>query len=309
MTKLSEKLHMAKHIDTITSKDGSVIKYVFEKTYTGTPYILEVTYIDRKDGRNIICVPTQSMCNMGCKFCHTTDYIGKIPVMNIDAQTLVSTTFYVMKDLRLINSDKVFLLSFMGCGEPLENMTNVLHTINDLSDREELGSDRRFAIATSIPRKNWLPLLDFADKLSNPDKVKLHFSMHYTTDEVRKKYMPKAMELDKALKILDLYKAITGSVIEVHYTLMDGINDTMNDLYRLGGLLKSRDFQVKLLYYNKREALDAEKSPENKVSAFKETLETYNISTTYYIPPGLDVGASCGQFLMDHYIKAESNKE
>lgn len=310
---------MAKHVDTIISKQDHVVKYVFEK-HDVTPFIFEISYINKRDDRNIFCVPTQSMCHMGCKFCHTTDYIGKIPLKPIDIQTLVSSTIFALKDLNLENSDKTFLMSFMGCGEPMENMASVYGTMQQIYGQRIFGKETKFAIATSLPRNNWIPLLEMAQHLANPvtkgyndqdivpidtKSIKLHFSLHYTTDEMRRKYMPKALEIEPALKILDTYQAITGGEVEIHYAMMNGINDTSEDLIRLYHMLKDRNFKVKLLHYNKREALEAEKSERNKISYFKTALESYNIPTTYYIPPGLDIGASCGQFLMDHYIKAK----
>lgn len=80
-------------------------------------------------------------------------------------------------------------------------------------------------------------------------------------------------------------------------------------IHYVSEMLKNRKFKVKLLHYNKREALKAEKSGKNVVETFKNGLEYYNIPTTYYIPPGLDIGASCGQFLLDRYIKANLKDE
>ena len=68
-----------KFLNKIYSKIDKVVKYVFEYN----KQIVELSYIDNGTGKDIICVPTHTMCNLGCKFCHTTDYIGKIPIVKI----------------------------------------------------------------------------------------------------------------------------------------------------------------------------------------------------------------------------------
>ena len=61
-------------IEIIKSEYDSTLKYIFK---TADNLIVEFSYIDKNDGKDIICVPSQTMCNLACKFCHTTDYIGK----------------------------------------------------------------------------------------------------------------------------------------------------------------------------------------------------------------------------------------
>lgn len=297
------------HIDTIISKEDNVIKYVFKETpedsHDMIPYIFEISYINRNDGRIILCIPTQSMCNLGCKFCHCTDYIGKIKVRNIPQHSMGRACCYVLNDLNYLDSNKTFLLSFMGCGEPLTDTSYIVNLIRSINGNSHFGAKHRFAIATSLPKHLWVSLMKLATLGKDfGDIVKLHFSMHYTTDKMRQEYMPHTLDLESSFKVLDMYKHFTGGEIEIHYALMEGINDTPEDLHRLREMLKYRDFKVKLLHYNKREALDAKKSTNNTVNTFKTVLESYNIPTTYYIPPGLDIGASCGQFLLDRYVNA-----
>jgi len=72
------------------------IKYIF---YTEDKLVIEFSYIDKDDGKDIICVPSQTMCNIGCKFCHTTDYIGKIKTRNLTKEEIVAGIDYMYQHM------------------------------------------------------------------------------------------------------------------------------------------------------------------------------------------------------------------
>lgn len=83
-------------IEKIYSKLDSTIKYVFK---TKDNLIIEFSYLNKNDGKDIICIPSQTMCNIGCKFCHTTDFIGKIKSRNLTLDEIYSNCEYILNDL------------------------------------------------------------------------------------------------------------------------------------------------------------------------------------------------------------------
>ena len=115
--------------------------------------------------------------------------------------------------------------------------------------------------------------------------------------------MPNSLSILPSLVALEYYKKITNNSVEIHYTLIDGVNDTEQDAIRLGEFLKYRGIPVKFLFYNEKPTIEFHASSKKKLNLFKKILGKYNIGYEYYIPPGLDVGASCGQFLMEYYLK------
>lgn len=110
---------------------------------------------------------------------------------------------------------------------------NSNHSIHTFNENTRVGAEQRFALATSLPKHCWNKLIDLSMLgKKHGDKLKVHFSLHYTTDEMRSQYMPHAMDIETSLKTLDLYQQVTGGEVEIHYALMDGINDTIDDSLR-----------------------------------------------------------------------------
>jgi 23S rRNA (adenine2503-C2)-methyltransferase len=286
-------------VDRVKSKFDNTIKYIFKTTDGGL--IVEFSYIDKDDGKDIICIPCQTMCNMACKFCHTTEYIGKIKCRNLTEVEMFEGVEFIYKERNL--GQKVLLVSLMGCGEPVCNVPNVIMAM--LAMKNHLPAPLvRFAIATSLPRKNWLDFFTLTKNIAEHQLlVKMHLSLHYTIDQIRHEWMPRGLDIIPALSAMDFYRKLTGNPVEIHYALISGVNDTEQDAILLMNFLKDRDFNIKFLFYNEKPTLNAKASPKDRLQVFRAYFDRCGIKHEYYVPPGLDVGASCGQFLMDYYVK------
>jgi 23S rRNA (adenine2503-C2)-methyltransferase len=194
---------------------------------------------------------------------------------------------------------KMLLVSYMGCGEPLLNWDNVISSMVRINNN---FSPCRFAIATLIPAAAWYHFFDSIHYIKDEKlDVKIHLSLHFTREDVRKGWMPAAMPIEASVAALEFYRKFTGQSVEVHYALIDDVNDGDEEAGELGELLQNRDIPVKFLQYNKRSSLNC--IPSSRVSDFMYIVGDYGVRCEYYIPPGLDVGASCGQFLLDYYMK------
>ena len=125
-----------KLLKVVKSEEDLTIKYIFQTESSlelkTSQSVIEFSYINKNDGKNIICLPSQTMCNLGCKFCHTTDFIGKIPVRGVLSEELVEGIKYIHNDQNFKNNPKVLLISFMGCGEPILNVDNVINSMIEL---------------------------------------------------------------------------------------------------------------------------------------------------------------------------------
>lgn len=283
-------------VELVKSKTDATKKYIFA---TKDNLIVEFSYINKQDGKDIICVPSQTMCNIGCKFCHTTDYIGKITCRNLEVSEIFYGVDYIVTHLGL--GKNVLLVSYMGCGEPLLNYENVAASMVAIKSKY-VDTYTRFAVATCIPKARWVEFFRFTELIGDLP-VKLHLSLHYTIDSHRQEWMPKSLDIIPSLSAVDFYKKLTNNPVEIHYTLIEGVNDTEQDAILLSNFLKDRDINVKFLFYNEKDSLDAKASDRNKLNTFRRYFDKYNIKHEYYIPPGLDIGASCGQFLLDYYEK------
>ena len=109
--------------------------------------------------------------------------------------------------------------------------------------------------------------------------------------------MPCASSIQECIRQLRWYKYLTGNQTEIHYSLMARVNDRDKDLSALVELLKGTGIPVKFLSFNPRKGYSLEGSPKDRVGEFMSTLSFEGIKTEFYMPPGADVGASCGQFL------------
>jgi 23S rRNA (adenine2503-C2)-methyltransferase len=287
-------------IRKVKSKNDSTIKYIFK---TKDNLIVEYSYIDKNDGKDIICIPSQTMCLCSCKFCHSTEYIGKIPSRNLSSDEIIFPIKYIINDLNLVSNKKTLLISIMGIGEPIFNYKNIIQAMMLIKKLENSDSIPyiRFAIATSIPKNNIINFFKLTEAIKKHNlPVKLHFSLHYTNDEIRNKWMPASLDIHSSLNAIDFYKNYTGNPVEIHYALIDGVNDTEIDAIILTDLLKGKYIDVKFLFYNKKEH-DLYHTSKN-IDRFKYRFKEWEIDNEYYVPPGLDVGASCGAFMFDNYV-------
>ncbi len=289
----------------IESKVDKTIKFVF----LSAGNILEFSYINKDDGKDIICVPTQTACNMGCKFCFMSD-IKKIPLRNLEFYEICGLVETVIRILGLTQKEDrnhVLLISYMGCGEPLLNIGNIIKA--SCAIQEQMKNEYhtvRFAVASIIPK------LSLMEKFMNQVravglKMKLHLSLHSADPMIRKELIPSAEPIEESIGQMIKFVAVTDNSAEIHYALIKDINDRDIDAEMLVALLKSRPVSVKFLAYNPKPTLDFKES--ERVEYFRKKLEEAGIKTEFYRPPGWDVGSSCGQFLMDYYLKYYDNKE
>ena len=295
-------------IKIVKSQTDKTLKYIMR---TDDKLIIEFSYINKDDGKDIICVPCQTMCAVGCKFCHTSDFIGKIRVRNLTAEEITEGVDYIYNDLNLIQYKRVLLISYMGCGEPILNVDNVIGSMVRIqADYCQKVPLARFAVATSIPAFDFKKFFDFTQEVWKQElPVKLHLSLHYTVDMIRDEWMPKALNIMPSLAAVDFYNKMTNNAVEIHYALIEGVNDTEQDAILLANFLKDKNMNVKFLFYNEKPTLDVHASNKSKLNIFRKYLDRYGIEHEYYIPPGLDIGASCGQFLMDYYLEQGENNE
>ena len=236
-------------IKKVHSSKDSTVKYIFK---TLDNLIVEFSYINKDDGKDIICIPSQTMCNIGCKFCHTTEYIGKIKTRNLSHTEIVHGVEYILSELNIYKLDRTLLISFMGCGEPILNVDNLISSMKYMKTIFELNgiSYVRFAIATSIPKHDAeeffkLTFLIFENNLP----VKIHLSLHYTIDLIRKDWMKKSLDIIPSLSAVDFYKKLTGNAVEIHYALIDGVNDTEQDAILLSNFLKDKNNSLSSLSF------------------------------------------------------------
>lgn len=274
----------------VASVEDATIKYIFDVN----GQMVEYSYIDNGTGKDIICVPCQTMCNMKCTFCHLTDHIGNIPTKNLHNLEITEGIDYIVNDLKL--GGRTLLISFMGAGEPLANIDNVIDSMVMLNRHYP---NIRFGLATMLPKKHAHEFHKLMFEVIKYDlKLKIHLSMHFVDDIQRKEWMPSALGLESSLLMLKLYRSMTKNPIEVHYTIMKDVNDTryhMDSLYRM----VDNQTTIKFMMFSEKESLDVVKADEAILDKEINSMITNGKIVEYYKPPGNDIGSSCGQFLFE----------
>lgn len=265
--------------------------------------VLESSYIDKNDGKHIFCVPTQTNCAMACRFCFTRDMAGKIKSEDLSARNMVECVSTPLQHLGDLASDRTLLVSFMGNGEPLDNIQEVINAMLDLRD-QYAGKFKvvRFAVATMMPKKHFRYLVELAEAAKHWGlNIKLHLSLHFTDDVVRREWMPMAEDIRASITMLEWYHDFTGNAIEVHYTPIDGVNDRVEDITVLHELLFRRHIPIKFLKFAAHP--DDKHQPSTNIGPLARRLNWAGVETEFYDPPGRDIGSSCGMFLADYYLK------
>jgi len=282
----------------VYSKIDNTVKFIF----SSEGQIIELSYINKNDGKDIVCVPSQTSCRLGCKFCFLSDY--DLKVRNLKPMEIVSPVSYVIEDLELLERplrNNVLLISVMGCGEPLANLSNVIRMCAVIAETyRNQYKTVRFAVASIIPKPALME--KFIETVKSRElPVKFHLSLHSPDEAVRKELMPGASPLHGSIEQVKKFMSLTGNSAEIHYALINKVNDRDKDLETLIGLFENTGIPIKFLIYNEKPSVEFEASL--RVSHFREVLESRGIKTEFYIPPGRDIGSSCGQFLMDYYEK------
>ena len=267
------------------SIDGKAIKY----SVNGMEFIS----IRKKDGKNNLCIPTQTFCNLKCQFCQLT-YLPKQIPSNLDCHFIYSGVKRMLADLPY---EPTLLLSFMGRGEPLLCQSNLFETITYLQKMicKSRYENMRFAIATIIPSQKHMEL--FTDSVvKNNLPMKVHWSLHSPDQEIRSELIPAALNISDSMDLIKNYIKKTSNPVEIHYALTDSVNDKREDALKLADLIKDIDnISVKIMTLS-----DVPKSglrPSNRAEDFALHLTENGVKEVeIYTPPGQDIGASCGLF-------------
>lgn len=229
------------------------------------------------------CVSSQVGCACGCKFCATAK-LGF--VRNLTSREIVEQVLSIQRDTGL----KVSNVVFMGQGEPLLNLDNVLGAIEILNKNFQIGI-RRITVSTCgiIPGIKRLADMNFQPTLA----ISLHAPEHLQRAEI----MPieNKYPLSELMPALKNYANDTGRRITVEYTLIKGQNDSVSCAKKLAELLIGLKANINLIIYNPNDKDHFQKPEKSAVQKFKYVLEQSGKKVTIRLERGSDIDAACGQ--------------
>lgn len=261
------------------SKD-STVKFLYELRDKNT---LETVLMSYKHGKSL-CISTQVGCNMGCRFCAST-VGGK--VRDLTAGEILDQVIFTSKNENVRISNIVL----MGIGEPLDNYDNVLNFLKNVNEEKGLNIGYRHI---SLSTCGIVPEIDRLAKEKLP--ITLSLSLHAPNDEIRNKIMPVSLKYDyeTLLKSIKNYIKETGRRVSFEYTMVDGLNDTIECANELALKLKGMLCHVNLIPVNPARGTMLP-SHIKKINVFCDILNKKGVNTTIRRTLGRDIDAACGQ--------------
>ncbi len=247
---------------------------------------VETVMIPTED-RRTLCVSSQAGCRMGCRFCMTgrQGFHGNLTPADIISQLLA-----VDESAELTNA------VFMGMGEPLDNLDNVLKAIEILTSDWGFGwSPKRITVST-------IGTAPGLERYLSESRCHLAVSLHSPFPDERAALMP-ASKLFPASEIIDLIKKhdFTGQRrVSFEYIMFGGLNDDKRHADALVRMLKGLECRVNLIRFHKIPDAPFATSSEPAIDAFKTRLERGGVITTVRASRGEDILAACGMLAGKH---------
>lgn len=231
------------------------------------------------------CISTQVGCRMGCVFCASTK---EGLVRNLSSGEMANQIYMMEKDLNIRISNIVL----MGSGEPLDNYENVLKFLRIIHDeRGHNISYRNITLSTCgiVPK-----IYELAEE---EIPITLSISLHSPFDEIRREIMPIGNKyfINDILEACRYYDDKTNRRITIEYTLMEGVNDRIEDIFQLIKILNDLNCHINLIPLNPIKEFHGTRTPKASIMQFKKELIKANIPVTIRREMGKDIDGACGQ--------------
>lgn len=269
------------------STDGTV-KYLFATRGEGFDFLtggkggrdVEAVYIPDKE-RATLCVSSQAGCKMGCRFCMTgmQGFHG-----SLTAAGILNQIFSIPESESLTN------LVFMGMGEPMDNISEVLKAIDILTAKWGLAWSPKRITVSSIGK------LDGLRKLLDETKVHVAISVHSPFAGERQELMPveRAFPVRKVMAELKNYDFAHQRRLSAEYIMWRGVNDDFRHADALASLLKGTECRVNLIRFHAIPGFEHVTSDLRTMEAFRDRLNELGVTATIRASRGEDIEAACG---------------
>jgi 23S rRNA (adenine2503-C2)-methyltransferase len=249
--------------------------------HTGDSRPVEAVLMRYRDGRRSLCVSSQSGCPLTCTFCATGAMkFGR----NLTASEILDQALHFRRKEPVTN------LVFMGMGEPLINIDNVLASCERLPEIGIPNSN------TTVSTVGWIPgIQKMADR--DAPNVRLALSLHAADPALRSQLMPvnDRYPLPDVMDAVREWHAARKRKVFIEYVMLHGVNDRYEQAVQLAELLQPHNvFKVNLIPYNPTDG-GYEGSSRAAIGAFRDALVERGVVATVRLTRGRDIDAACGQ--------------
>jgi 23S rRNA (adenine2503-C2)-methyltransferase len=286
MTNLSKKtrellssdyeIGLSAPIKASESTDGTK-KYLFK--VLNDKYI-ETAYIPDNE-RATICVSSQAGCKMGCIFCMT----GKQGFQGHLSSNEILNQFRSLPEFTNLTN-----IVFMGMGEPLDNINEVLKSLDILTSEWGYGwSPTRITVST-------VGLIAGIKEFLEKSRCHLAVSLHSPFDEERRKLMPiqRTNTVEEVLNIIRNFDFNNQRRVSFEYILFKGMNDTPRHIKELARILNGIKCRINIIRFHAIPGSSFLSPDLGSTINFKEALNAKGIITTIRASRGVDIQAACG---------------
>ncbi|MBQ4278512.1 MAG: 23S rRNA (adenine(2503)-C(2))-methyltransferase RlmN [Rikenellaceae bacterium] len=273
--------------DVAVSTDGTK-KYLFPTLSGG---YIESAFIPDGD-RATLCVSSQAGCKMGCKFCMTARQ---------GFQHQLSAGEILNQVRSLPERDALTNLVYMGMGEPLDNVDNVLRSL------EVLTADWGYAWSPTRITLSTIGVLPALRRFLDESRVHLAVSLHNPFAAGRAEIMPvqKIYPLADVVALLRTYDFTHQRRVSFEYIVLEGINDTPAHVRELCRLLGGLPCRINLIRFHRIPGSPYASPPDDRVVAFRDALTRRGLMTTIRASRGEDIQAACGLLSTRAHTKSE----
>lgn len=241
--------------------------------------------------RTTLCISSQAGCALGCTFCATGQYGFD---RHLEAGEIVAQVAYANAFLREEGMEgcprRVTNVVYMGMGEPLANYERVRESLRRLIEVMGMGA-RSITVST-------VGVVPGIDRLADePWQVGLAVSLHAADDELRSSLVPlnRRYPIDELVAAAIGFRDKTGRRVSIEWTLMDGVNDSVDQARKLARIATRMRAHVNVIAMNPTPLSQDRPSDELAIEQFVAELQSEGVSTTRRHMRGLDIDAACGQ--------------
>ena len=233
------------------------------------------------------CISSQAGCPLKCEFC-ATGHQGFI--RNLTSDEIVSQISLISNDI----SRRIDNVVLMGQGEPFLNYKEVIKAIRRMNQDKGINiGARHITVSTSGIIDG---IYDFSEE---PEQFRLAISLHSVNQSTRNKLMPRlsGQPLHSLKNALKYYNDVKGRRITLEYLMLDGINDSYDDLNRLIDFCSDLNIYVNILKFNPIKDSPFKASPDSKINEWISSLNENGIVTSLRKSKGQDIAGACGQLI------------
>ncbi|WP_430810197.1 MULTISPECIES: 23S rRNA (adenine(2503)-C(2))-methyltransferase RlmN [unclassified Carboxylicivirga] len=273
------------------SVDGTK-KYLFQ---TNDKQFIEAAYLP-EEKRNTLCLSSQVGCKMGCLFCMTARQ---------GFQKNLSTGEILNQIASLPERDTLTNLVYMGMGEPMDNIDNVMKSLEIITSDWGYGwSPRRINVST-------IGVVPAMRRFIEESEAHLAISLHSPFNEERKQLMPieNVYTAEKVVAALKDYDFGRQRRISFEYIMFKGVNDSPQHVKGMLQLLNGIKCRVNLIHFHPIPNSPLQGSDYKTMEMFRDKLSQKGITTTIRKSRGEDIYAACGLLSTKKLIAEEGQKD